>query len=88
MGRDSDNIAGAGRAGDRLRAAIKKQNAQLLQDALRYQFLRAVQGTRKDNKFDILAGAQWRGVGDCDPEFFQSGEEIDAAIDAEMEKAR
>ena len=62
-------------------AELERELETVRKDAERYRWLR-VQDT-DDGKFAVVEDIFWRGAGDCDPSFFCSAEDLDAAIDAE-----
>mgnify|MGYP006977221519 FL=1 len=61
---------------------LREQLAAAQKDAERYRWLRVQDND--DLRFAVLDEAHWRGAGDCDPYFFGTPEELDAAIDNEM----
>lgn len=71
-------------ASERTREGLVKFYAGAVADANRYRWLRIQD--RDDLSFAVLESAHWRGAGDCDPDFFDNSEELDAAIDAAMKE--
>lgn len=66
-----------------IEAAILAKLAGKLKDAERYAWLR--EQDDPEGKFAVVKDIFWRGAGDCDPSFFGSGKDLDAAIDASID---